>query len=58
MTFFPICMRTSSVVGESEAIQKWEMDGNGVPVSVRDSGMRYQCFSFDSAATLVSFPVL
>lgn len=39
-----------SAVGGSKATKKWEMDGDRLPVSVRDYGMIYECFSFDSTS--------
>lgn len=50
MTFFSTCMRTSSAIGKSEAIWKWEMDGDRMPVSVGNYVMRYQCLSFNFAS--------
>jgi len=51
-------MRTPSVVGESEAIWKWEMGGDSMPVSVLGTMVRgIYGFLLILSVTLVSFPV-
>lgn len=58
MTFFPTCIRTPSVAGESEAIFKLEMGGDSMPVSVLGTKVRdIHGFLLILSVTLVSFPV-
>lgn len=58
MTFFPTHMRILSVVGESEAMLRWVMDGDRVLLLVSGMMVSDMCgFLLILSASLLSFPV-